>query len=135
MIATKSGALKSSSPIQLLQLCICCYCEVLQVAMGPFTLLKLLLSLHLITTTRADFSFTLNIFSHTTSGSCLGDDLTGDCETFLPSFCLRGPRQDRSTSTTDCPLGRNTNSLDESVNSGIRVITSNRPWPVSEMYS
>jgi hypothetical protein len=86
----------------------------------------LLCGLQLFTTTRAAFSFTINLFSHTTSVDC--GFLDGDCETFLSAFCLRGPRSSQSADDNDCPLGRNGEAVDGP--SGIRTITSSQPWPV-----
>ena len=79
---------------------------------------------------RADFSFTLNILSHSTSGNC---DFIGACETFSPSFCLRGPRTSRSTNLNDCPLGRNTALFPHTQQTGSRTISSSSPWPVSRI--
>ena len=78
---------------------------------------------------RADFSFTLSILWHTTTGTCYGDDISGACETFFSTFCLRGMRTSSSTSTTDCPLGRNTDDLFDVPDP--RTITSDQPWTVS----
>ena len=82
-------------------------------------------------TIRADFTLTLSVTGHSTSGNCFGDDLTGPCETFLSIFCLRDPRQTSSTSTSDCPLGVNHQQIGPDRNSGVRTISSTQPWPVS----
>ncbi len=101
--------------------------------MKPLALLQLMFllqcNLQLFTMTRAAFSFTTTILTHSTNGNCFGDDLSGACETFFPTFCLRGPRVTRSTSITDCPLGT-VNGLSPSESSGSRVINSNAAWPV-----
>ena len=95
--------------------------------------LKLLLilkcSLHLFTISRADFSFTVTVFSYTTSGTC-DAAFNSACETFINSFCLRGPRgtASQSTDNMDCPLGR---SRDDVYDSGTITITSNHSWPVT----
>ena len=82
-------------------------------------------------TIRADFTLTLSVTGHSTSGTCFGDDLTGSCETFLSIFCLRDPRQTTSTSTSDCPLGVNHQQIGPDRNNGVRTIFSSQPWPVS----
>ena len=100
--------------------------------MKPSSPLKLLLilqcSLQLFSTSRAHFSFTVRVFSYTTTGSCDGP-LDSACETFLNNFCLRGPRGtgSRSTNDRDCPLGGNHGNV---YDSGTIIITSNQPWPV-----
>ena len=95
----------------------------------------LLLLLLLSPTIRADFTLTLSVTGHSTSGNCFGDDLTGACETFLSIFCLRGPRQTSSIDTSDCPLGVNQQQLGPDQNSGMRTISSSQPWPVSTLFS
>ncbi len=81
--------------------------------------------------TDAAFSFTLDIQSHSTSGTC-DTFLAPECETFFSIFCLRGPRSSASNSTSDCPLGTS-GRFDNS--SGSRTISSDSPWPVRNGYS
>lgn len=99
--------------------------------MARLVLLVLLLQQWNLQLCRADFSFTLSIFTHSTSGNCFGDDISGACETFFSLFCLRGGRTSSSTSRTDCPLGRDTEDFFDA--SGSRTITSVQPWTVSKM--
>ena len=88
-------------------------------------LLIFLLCIVNLKTGKAAFIFTLNVISHSTTGEC-DTFLDPACETYLSSFCLRGPRSTMSTATFDCPLGT-AGRLDDS---GIRMISSNQPWEV-----
>ena len=106
-------------------------CYLADWSMKPSSSLLLMLqcSLHLFSTSRAEFSFTVTVFSISTSGSC-DTFVNSACETFLNNFCLRGPRGTRSGDDGDCPLGGNGGDL---YRSGTRTITSNQPWPVNKL--
>lgn len=93
-------------------------------------LVDILVLLFLVTTTKADFTLTLQVSDHDTEGNCFGDDISGACETFLSIFCLRGRRETSSTSTSDCPLGANNQQIGPDQNSGTRQISSSEPWQV-----
>ena len=90
----------------------------------------LLCLLAILETCSADFVFTFDLDSFSTTGNCLGDDLTAFCETYLQTFCLRGPSSQQSQDTNDCPLG--TSDRVNDANAAItRTIMSSQPWPVS----
>ena len=94
----------------------------------------LLCLLAILETCSADFVFTFDLDSFSTTGNCLGDDLTAFCETYLQTFCLRGPSSQLSTDANDCPLGASDRANDP--NAAItRTIHSSQPWPVSWLVS
>ena len=87
--------------------------------------------LHVLHSTKAAFTFVLQINRHTTRGSC--DSVFTRCETYFSLFCLMESRADRSTNTEDCPLGAYRQRFSQA--SGRITIQSSAEWKVMYLYS
>ena len=88
--------------------------------------------LHVLHSTKAAFTFVLQINRHTTSGSC-DTFVNPSCETYFSLFCLRESRADRSNNTEDCPLGAYRQRFSQA--SGSITIQSSAEWKVMYLYS